>query len=160
VQPVSGPIGTAVRYVEAWGLVNKYHVFPTMKTERFELELWGSVDGDDWRRYEFRYKPGDPKQRPPVVIPFQPRLDWQMWFVTLGPVHLPWFHSFLLALLENSPPVVALLKNNPFPDESPRYIRVYAYRYRFTDWEERQRTGQWWHREYLGLFDPMPGVER
>jgi hypothetical protein len=95
-----------------------------------------------------------------VVIPFQPRLDWQMWFVSLGPVHLPWFYHFLQALLENSPPVTALLKNNPFPDEAPRYIRVDVYRYEFTDAEERARTGQWWRRQALGAFDPLPWVTR
>jgi len=59
-----------------------------------------------------------------------------------------------------SPPVTALLKNNPFPDEAPRYIRVYAFRYEFTDAEERARTGQWWHRQSLGSFSPLPWVER
>jgi hypothetical protein len=160
MQAVTGPMGKVLDYAEAYRVVSSYHVFPTMKTQRIELELVGSIDGKDWRRYEFKYKPGDLKRRPPVVIPFQPRLDWQMWFVTLGPVHLPWFYEFLQALLRNSPPVTALLKNNPFPDEAPRYIRVYAYRYEFTDAEERARTGQWWRRQSLGSFSPLPWVER
>jgi lipase maturation factor 1 len=160
MQPVTGPMGKVLDYAEAYRVVSSYHVFPTMKTQRIELELVGSIDGKDWRRYEFKYKPGDLTRRPPVVIPFQPRLDWQMWFVTLGPVHLPWFYEFLQGLLRNSPPVTALLKNNPFPDQAPRYIRVYAYRYEFTDTEERARTGQWWKRQSLGSFSPLPWVER
>ena len=160
LQPVTGPLGKVLDYAETYRVVSSYHVFPTMKTQRIELELVGSVDGKDWRRYEFKYKPEDLKKRPPVVIPLQPRLDWQMWFVTMSPVHMPWFYDFLQALLNNSAPVTALMKNNPFPDEAPRYIRVYAYRYEFTNAEERARTGQWWRRQGLGPFAPLPWVER
>ncbi len=160
VKPLTGPVGVALDYAEAYRVVNKYHVFPNMRRERIELELWGSVDGDDWRLYEFKYKPGDLNKRPPVVLPLQPRLDWQMWFVTLGPVHMPWFYDFLQALLKNSPPVIALLKNNPFPDRAPRYIRVYAYRYEFSSAVQRERTGQWWSREALGTFGPLPWVSQ
>lgn len=160
VKPLSAPLGVALDYAEAYRVVNKYHVFPTMKTERIELEIWGSVDGEDWRRYEFKYKPGPLDRPPPVVLPLQPRLDWQMWFVTLGPVHLPWFHDFMRALLNNSPAVLSLLENNPFPEQKPGIIRVYAFRYRFSDPEERQKTGQWWVREALGPFDPLPWVVR
>lgn len=158
LQSLSGPLGKVVRYAETYRVVSSYHVFPTMKTERFELELLGSVDGREWRPYRFKYKPDDPAQRPRVVLPFQPRLDWQMWFVTLGPPHLPWFYEFLQALLKNSAPVTALLENNPFPDQPPRFIRVDAYRYRFTDWKQRASTGDWWQREPLGPFSPLPWV--
>lgn len=160
MQPVTGAMGKVLDYAEAYRVVSSYHVFPTMRTQRIELELTGSIDGKDWRPYEFSYKPGDLSKRPPLTIPFQPRLDWQMWFVTLGPVHLPWFYQFLQALLKNSPPVTALLANNPFPNEAPRYIRVNAYRYEFTDAEERTLTGHWWRRQALGPFTPLPEVER
>jgi hypothetical protein len=158
LQSLSGPLGKVLDYAEAYRVVNSYHVFPTMKTERIELELSGSLDGREWRPYRFKYKPDDPAQRPRVVLPFQPRLDWQMWFVTLGRAHLPWFYEFLQALLKNSPPVIALLENDPFPDQPPRFIRVDAYRYTFTDWQERAATGDWWKREALGPFSPLPWV--
>jgi hypothetical protein len=160
VQRSSGPIGSLVDYAEAYRVVNKYHVFPTMRRERTELELWGSLDGQKWRRYEFRYKPGDPTQRPAVVLPHQPRLDWEMWFVTQHPKYMRFFHSFLQALLDNSPAVTALLGHNPFPDQPPRYIRVDAYQYRFSTPAERKETGQWWQRESLGPFTPLPWLER
>ena len=83
-----------------------------------------------------------------------------MWFVTLHPRHLPWFGEFLYALLDNSPSVTALLAHNPFPDAAPRHIRVLAYRYTFTSPEQRMQTGNWWQREALGPFTPLPGVER
>ena len=160
LQRSSGLAGTLVDYAETYRVVSKYHVFPTMKTERIELEISGSLDGREWKTYAFRYKPGDIYARPRVVLPFQPRLDWQMWFVTLNPRHLPWFHAFLQSLLDNSPTVTALLAHNPFPDQAPRYIRVDAYRYRFSSAEQRAETGQWWQREALGPFAPLPWLER
>jgi hypothetical protein len=156
----SGAIRTLVDYAEAFRVVNKYHVYAVMKTERIELELQGSLDGNTWETYVFKYKPGDPAEPPPVVIPHQPRLDWRMWFVTMHPKHLRWFERFLQTLLDNSPPVTALLRHNPFAAQPPRYIRVLAWRYRFTTFEERRETGDWWHREYLGPFMPLSGVQR
>jgi hypothetical protein len=55
-------------------------------------------------------------------------------------------------LHENSPGVTGLLAHNPFPDAGPRYLRVLAYRYRFTTPEERAQTGRVWHADYLGEF--------
>lgn len=156
----SGVIGSALDYAEAFRVVNKYHVFATMRTERIELEILGSHDGDSWQPYSFRYKPGDPGGAPPVVMPHQPRLDWRMWFVTMHPQHLHWFEPFLLALLDNAPAVTALLEHNPFADGPPRYIRVMAYRYRFSDAQQRARRGDWWQREPLGPFMPLPWLER
>ena len=147
-------------YAETFRVVNPYHVFATMKTERIELELLGSHDGQDWQPYVFRYKPGDPGRRPPLVMPHQPRLDWRMWFVTMHPRHLQWFEPFARALLENSPAVTALLEHNPFSDRPPRYIRVMAYRYRYTSRAEREQSGDWWQREALGAFTPLAWLER
>lgn len=154
------PVGKLVSYAETFRIANKYHVFPTMTTRRIELEIEGSTDGREWHPYRFNYKPQALDEHPRLVIPHQPRLDWQMWFVTLHPKYMPWFESFLYALLENSPTVTALLRDNPFPDEAPRYIRVLAWDYRFTDAAERAATGNWWRREYLGPFRPLPWVVR
>jgi hypothetical protein len=153
-------VGKLVSYAETYRIANKYHVFPTMTTRRIELEIEGSLDGREWRPYHFRYKPQALDKQPQLVIPHQPRLDWQMWFVTLHPKYMPWFESFLYALLDNSPTVTALLQDNPFPDEAPRYIRVLAWQYHFTDAAERATTGNWWRREPLGPFRPLPWVFR
>jgi hypothetical protein len=153
-------LGKVVSYAETFRIANKYHVFPTMTTKRIELEIEGSTDGREWRTYHFKYKPQALDERPQLVIPRQPRLDWQMWFVPLHPKYMPWFESFLYALLDNSPTVTALLRDNPFPDEAPHYIRVLAWQYHFTDAEERAATGNWWRREYLGPFRPLPWVYR
>ena len=82
-------------------LVNSYGLFAVMTTTRPEIVIEGSNDGDHWMPYEFRYKPGDVRRAPPWVAPYQPRLDWQMWFAALGSAQEnPWFYSFAARLLQ------------------------------------------------------------
>ncbi|TNF94366.1 MAG: lipase maturation factor family protein [Gammaproteobacteria bacterium] len=149
-----------VNVVRPFHIVNNYHVFPTMKTERIELVISGSIDGNDWQTYTFKYKPGDANVYPEIVIPHQPRLDWLAWFVTIHPMFVPWYEKFLYALMDNRPDVVGLLENNPFPDKPPNYLNIDAFRYTFTDWKTKQETGNWWNVEYLGPFPPLPGIYR
>jgi hypothetical protein len=155
------PVATVLDVVAPFRIVNKYHVFPTMKTERKELIVEGSHDGEHWESYIFKYKPGPLDRRPQIVIPHQPRLDWMMWFVPAGhPLNMMWFDRFLRRLLRNAPPVVDLLETNPFPDKPPRYLRTSLYRYSFTDRESREARGHWWERDYLGPFYPWPWMLR
>jgi hypothetical protein len=157
---VSGPLGFVMKKIKPFAIVNKYHVFPTMRTERYELIISGSSDGKNWKQYHFKYKPGDINTMPGVVMPHHPRLDWLMWFVTLHPHFLHFFESFLDALLSGSDDVNRLLLNNPFPNQPPDIIKVELYLYEFSDPETREKTGQWWQRQYLGLFPPLPYMER
>ena len=134
---------------------NSYGLFAIMTQTRPEIIVEGSNDGQNWQAYEFKYKPGDLKARPRFVAPFQPRLDWQMWFAALeSPRENPWFFNFEVRLLQNSPPVLALLAHNPFPNAPPKYIRAQLYEYHFTDIATRRATGDWWRREYLGVYLP------
>jgi len=48
--------------------------------------------------------------------------------------------------------VTELLESNPFADRPPLFLRVNAYRYHFTNREERTQSGNWWKREYIGQF--------
>ena len=119
-------------WTRRYRIANSYHVFPTIETERIELQIAGSLDGQTWHPYAFRYWPGDVDRIPSFLVPHQPRLDWMMWFVPLNPIFLDWFERFLDRLLEGSPPVVTLLGKTPFGEEPPSMIRVEVYRYRFT----------------------------
>lgn len=144
-------------YARSYGIGHIYHVFPTMQTERQELQIEGSNDGENWQAYGFKYKPGNLYQRPVVNIPHQPRLDWMIWFVPPQTPHqMAWFSRFIWQLKKGSPAVLDLLAYNPFKDTPPRHLRVMAFRYRFTTVEERAASGQWWEREFLGEF---PNVE-
>ncbi len=143
------------RAVAPYHIVNNYGLFQVMTTRRPEIILEGSRDGKTWLPYEFRYKPGAPARRPPVVAPHQPRLDWQMWFAALGHYRQsPWFVHLCLRLLEGSPAVADLLARNPFPNSPPRYLRAQLYDYRFTTPDEKSRTGEWWKRTYLKTYLP------
>ena len=140
--------------IEPLHVVNGYGLFAVMTTERNEVVLEGSNDGNEWREYAFRYKPGDPARRPRWNIPHQPRLDWQMWFAALdNPRRLRWFAQFLRRLLQNEPTVTALLERNPFADRPPAYVRARFYRYTYAD-AEHKAAGLWWDRQLLGLYFP------
>ena len=137
-------------------VVNGYGLFANMTTKRPEIIIEGSDDQATWKPYEFRWKVGDPKRRPEFVEPHMPRLDWQMWFAALGSYHTaPWFLPFCRRLLEGSPPVLALLASNPFPNAPPRYLRATLYDYQFTDRAERNATGDWWKRKPIGPYIPI-----
>jgi len=127
-----------------------------MTTTRPEIVIEGSADGQEWREYVLRYKPG-PLSRPALWnIPHQPRLDWQMWFAALGSAREnPWIVMLMWRLLEGSPPVLALLESNPFADGPPKYVRAQLYDYRFADRRTHTLTGQWWLRRPEGLYFPQ-----
>jgi hypothetical protein len=141
-------------------VANTYGLFAVMTTVRHEISIEGSNDGASWRAYSFRYKPGDVDLAPRWVAPYQPRLDWQMWFAALGTYRdNPWFVNFVYRLLEGSPKVLALLGSNPFPAAPPRYIRAQVYDYTFTDWRTRRATGAWWKREPVGTYLPPVSLQ-
>jgi predicted DCC family thiol-disulfide oxidoreductase YuxK len=139
---------------EPFHTVSPYGLFSVMTTTRDEIIVEGSNDGEQWREYEFRYKPGDLVRSPPWNIPHQPRLDWQMWFAALDDAQrLPWFSRFLERLLENEPSVTALLEKNPFPDKPPTYVRAELYDYTYAGGADAA-VGQWWDRRLAGLYFP------
>jgi hypothetical protein len=136
---------------------NNYGLFRVMTPERDELVFEGSDDARDWRPYEFPYKPGDLSRRPKWVAPYQPRLDWQLWFAVLDPgSYKPFVETLCVRLLTGDAAVLGLLSHNPFPGHPPRYVRVIRYHYEFTTAEERARTGNWWRRTPLDFY--IPGV--
>jgi hypothetical protein len=138
-------------------LVNTYGAFGSVGRERSEIVFEGtfspSPESAEWREYEFPAKPGDPRRCPAIIAPYQPRLDWQIWFAAMAtPRDYPWTLHFAWKLLHNDAGTLSLLANNPFPNEPPRYIRAVIYRYRFTRPDEAD--GTWWKRERLGLWLP------
>jgi lipase maturation factor 1 len=136
--------------------VNTYGLFAVMTTSREEIILEGSNDGKTWVPYEFKYKPGDPHRRPSFVAPYQPRLDWQMWFAALGNYQQNrWLVNCCIRLLQGSPEVLELLGHNPFPNTPPRYIHAVVYDYHFSNWQARREQGIWWRRELKGEYLPV-----
>jgi hypothetical protein len=139
-------------------LVNSYGAFGTVTRQRFEVIIEGTDDPHPtaqsvWREYAFKGKPGDPHKRPPLIAPYHLRLDWLMWFAAFAPQPTDeWQIELFRHLLQGDRATLSLMDGNPFPDQPPAYVRALYYEYRFTTPEERLQTGDWWHREYQGVY--------
>lgn len=139
--------------VQPFHISYPHGLFAVMTTKRYEIIIEGSNDAETWHEYEFFYKPGDLSWRPRRISPYQPRLDWQAWFLPFAHFqHQIWFQIFLTRLLQGTPQVVKLLKHNPFRHAPPKYIRVLMYDYVFTTVQEKAATGNWWKRELVGPY--------
>ena len=155
------PVSSINFRAETFHIVNRYGLFAVMTTSRPEIIIEGSEDGQEWKAYEFKFKPGDVNRSLPWVAPYQPRLDWQMWFAALSSYQdAPWFSNLAVRLLEGSPDVLGLLQKNPFPDKPPRFIRAVVYDYHFSDSPTRRSTGALWTRRYLGSYFPAVNLRQ
>jgi len=149
------------RFLAPFGIVNSYGPFAVMTKVRNEIVIEGSADQITWQEYQFKYKPGDLEKCPGWVAPHQPRIDWQMWFAALNkPEHERWLFNLLIRLLQNSEPVTAIFKHNPFPDDPPASIRARFYEYTFTSAEERKETGRCWNRSLIGEYYPPVSIKK
>jgi lipase maturation factor 1 len=150
------PVTALAAFVSPFRSINSYGLFAIMTTSRPEIVVEGSDDGTHWKTYDFKYKMGDLKRRPPWVAPHQPRLDWQMWFAALGRYETePWFQNFCMRLLEGSPDVLGLLDRNPFPVHPPVYVRAVLHQVHFSDASARRNAGVWWTDQRLGDYSPI-----
>jgi len=146
-------------------LVNTYGAFGSITRTRYEVVIEATTDpvitlSTEWKEYEFKGKPGDPRRRPPQIAPYHLRLDWLMWFVGVSTGYAgPWFNNLLVKLLEKDRPTENLLRRAPF-EERPTFIRALSYVYRFTSWHERREGADWWHRDLVGELVPPMSLRR
>jgi hypothetical protein len=137
-------------------LVNTYGAFGSIGKERFDLIFEGSNSADpatatDWKEYTLAAAPCDPHRPPIQIAPYQPHLDWQLWFASMATLReYPWTLNLVWKLLHNDPATLSLFarNGNPFPDHPPRYIRIVYYRYHFA--RPGNAAGVYWTRERLG----------
>jgi hypothetical protein len=148
---------------EPFGLVNSYGAFGTVGRERPVIVFEGSNSDDpatatDWKEYPYVGSPWDPKLMPPMIAPYQPHLDWQLWFAAMGsPSEYPWTVNLIWKLLHNDPATLGLFAGNPFLDHPPKYIRAVLYKYRFAPPGNPEHV--YWTREKLGLWLPALSVD-
>ncbi len=155
VGPLPGPLGEVAAVTRPWRVVNSYGLFAVMTTARPELELQGSDDGLTWAPYVLPYKPGPLDRAPPILGPHMPRLDWQLWFAALGDCSRDrWVLAWMVGVLEQRPPVLALFQTDPFPD-GPRFVRVVRSRYQFA----ASGADGWWERGPDELYCPALSAE-
>ena len=161
------------RSFEPLHLVNTYGAFGSVTKKRFEIVVEGTKDNkitDDtfWREYEFKAKPTDLKRNPPQYAPYHLRLDWLMWFEGINSgykerlgryYHSPWFVNLLAKFLEADRNTLKLIKESPFGDEKPTYVRALVYQYNFTSSGERRKTGAIWKRKYVDEYFPAVSLD-
>jgi Lipase maturation factor len=137
-------------------LVNTYGAFGSIGRERFDLIFEGSNDADpvratDWKEYTLATAPCAVDRPPVQIAPYQPHLDWALWFASMGTLReYPWTLNLVWKLLHNDPATLSLFarNGNPFPDHPPRYIRIGYYRYHFARPGNPEHV--YWTRERLG----------
>lgn len=118
-----------------WAFVNTYGAFGYVGKERFELVISGTSDtrltnDTEWKEYEFVGKPTDVSAGLPIIAPYQPRIDWQIWFAAQSnSSRQGWLIHLLWKFLHNDPHALGLIKYNPFPDAPPNYIKIDRYLY-------------------------------
>jgi hypothetical protein len=94
--------------------INAYGLFAVMTTTRPEIVIEGSEDGQTWLAYEFRYKAGAVRRRPPWVARTS-----RGWIGRCGSPRSqfdsePWFQDFCVRLLQADGAVLTLLARDPF----------------------------------------------
>jgi hypothetical protein len=149
-----------VALLDPFRIANRYGLFAVMTRGRYEIEFQGSNDGQTWTAYPFRHKPQELNKAPRIYAPYQPRLDWNLWFASLG----EWRDNPIVLrterrLLSNDPDVLTLFAANPFPQGPPRQVRAVLFQYWFTSMAEKREHGLWWRRELLGLYAPAIQLE-
>ncbi|EGG23323.1 protein of unknown function DUF1222 [Cavenderia fasciculata] len=122
--------------VSKFGLMNYYGLFGTMTTTRKEIIFEGSIDGKEWRQYEFKWKPGDLDRKPRFIIGHLPRLEWRLWFCQfqVAPSFRgeQWLDSLLEKMLLNEEDTVSVFLRNPFQSEPPKFMRCLLVPYKFS----------------------------
>ena len=144
-----------ITVLEPFRIANRYGLFAVMTRGQYEIEFQGSNDGENWVAYPFRDKPQALNEAPGIYAPYQPRFEWNLWFAALG----TWRDNMLVVsaeerLLNNDRDVLQLFRGNPFAKAPPEQVRAVLWQYWFTSMAEKQATGNWWKRRYLGTYAP------
>jgi hypothetical protein len=146
--------GSVAAVVGPFRSLNNYGLFMVMTTERPELVIEGSRDGRTWLAYEFRHKPGDPDRRPTWgrPAPTSPRLA-NVVCRARSPRTQP------LGALPLRTPAEELARRHRVAGAQPvrrrtarATLRIVRHDYRFTNRDQRARTGRWWERTPVDYY--------
>lgn len=143
--------------LKRYRILSSYGLFAVMTSERYELILMGSRDNKNWYPYVFNWKVQSTQTLPDSLGFFLPRVAWQMWFASLGRYesNQSWLDPILLGIFEKNEAILGLFSHNPFPNSPPYYLKIDRYNYRYTNIEEKMRTGYYWTREKLDVYLPV-----
>ena len=115
---------------------------PLSVVARPEIIFEVQVEDGTWHELSFRWKPGSVSSMPRQAAPYQPRLDWQMWFAALGQLSQnPWLIHLTKKVLDGCEPVMDLLGDPLLANSKVEQIQAKLYHYDFTriksDWSIR-----------------------
>jgi hypothetical protein len=152
---VAGVLSWPARLLQPFRVADAYGLFATMTRNRYEIEFQGTLDGEHWIPYPFKYKPQDIDKAPGIYAPYQPRFEWNLWFAGLDDVsNNPWVVTAEERLRDGEPSVLRLFARDPFAGRRPRAVRAIEWQYWFTTPAERRATGNWWNRREVGPYAP------
>eukprot|EP00048_Salpingoeca_helianthica_P018637 m.2619 g.2619 ORF g.2619 m.2619 type:complete len:696 (+) comp2599_c0_seq1:185-2272(+) len=140
---------------QGFDLANSYGLFRRMTGVggRPEVVVEMTSDHQHWTELDFRYKTNHVTRMPPLNVPHQPRLDWQMWFAALGSFnHNPWLINFLIKVMDGSPSVLSLLPTDTalaLRQHPPVAMRMQFYTYHFTT---NLSASEWWTRTRESVY--------
>lgn len=78
-----------------------------------------------------------------------------------------WLINLIAKIFKNSPSIMTIFKDNPFPANGPNYIRIHKFKYWFTNKTETKETyffhfyfkfllflkrGNWWKRKFDSIY--------
>ena len=138
----------AVEVAQTFRLVNTYHLFAAITTERIEPEFQ-TFDEGEWTAHAMHYKPGPVDRAPPFVAPHQPRVDFRLWFYGLSFSRgTPPFVDTLMSRLCYKPDAVQSLFVSELPAK-PSKTRIVFWRYGYASPEQKAESGDWWVRTQM-----------
>lgn len=148
-------VSALLTYTRGFHIANTYGLFARMTTIRNELEIWASHDKQNWKLYEFKYKPNRATDKPKWILPHQPRLDWQCWFVSLRTYHPnSWILNLVDRLFQDNQAVNALFKSVPF-DTPPKYIVFVLRKFTFSSPDQLRQHNMWWQVDKPVQYSPL-----
>ena len=142
-------------FIRPLKLINQYGLFTIMTKKRYEIEILASLDGQNWKPYKFKSKMNHKSDIPKWVWPHQPRLDWQMWFLSLTSMeNSPWSFNLVDKLFKQSRAVEGLFESVPFKT-APNYILLKKREVEFSSVNKLIKKGEWWTVGKAQDFSPI-----
>lgn len=154
-QPLGSPGNAVYRAVYPFRSLNAYLPSEPVATRRLDLTVEGTLDGQTWKEYPFRAKPGDVNAKPSLARWTPRRFDAACAAAARKDCQQsPFLAQLCASLVEGDPAVLGLFREDPFGGKRPAAVRVMKYDYRLPGAGEWKSTGTWWAREPLGELCP------
>jgi predicted DCC family thiol-disulfide oxidoreductase YuxK len=144
-------ITPAVGFMKEIRFINNYGLFGVMTTSRPELEIYVRNDGEEWEQILFKYKLNSVGDMPAFIIPYMPRLDWQLWFAGIRPQSQWWWIDRFVRNLRSSEGHARLLIKD-LSLISFNEVKVQLWEYQMVSGEYYNKKGRYWSKSLRSEF--------